>query len=65
MKVKVDASGKIIELNTCECNVDLPEEVMGTHLKSWTYVDSVWTQDPNYVPPSQNTAKPGRFVLPD
>jgi hypothetical protein len=49
MKVKVDSNGKICEFNTCECDIELPENIMGTHFKSWAYIDGQWAQDPNYV----------------
>jgi hypothetical protein len=61
MKVKIDSNGKICEFNTCECNIDLPQNVMGTHLKSWTYVNGQWSQDPNYVPPTPPADRPGRI----
>ena len=55
MKVKVNENGKIIAFNTVNCDIDLPEEMLGDNWNKWIYDfdNEEFILDENYEEPER------------
>jgi hypothetical protein len=53
-------NNKIAELDTGSpsCNIELPNELIGTHLDKWLYINSQFVEDENWTNPDLNTELP-------
>lgn len=45
MKVKTNKHGKIYIVNTDLCDIELPNEYLGTNLSKYVYIDGEWSVD--------------------
>ena len=49
MKVKTNKHGKIYIVNTDLCDIELPNEYLGTNLSKYVYVDGEWDVDSRWT----------------
>ena len=49
MKVKTNKHGKIYLCNTDLCDIELPNEYLGTNLSKYVYVDGEWDVDSRWT----------------
>ena len=65
MKVKINEEGKIIAFNTKECDIDLPENMLGDDWNKWIYDfnNLEFILDVNYKEPVKNENKSFPYIL--
>jgi hypothetical protein len=48
MKVKI-INNKIVEVNTVQSDIDLPDNLVGTSLSKWLYIDNQFVENPDWA----------------